>query len=216
MASKGRSAVTKGKSYERKIAKTLSQAFKINVNRTAGSGNWRGIDSGYGNYQQGYCNQAENALTGDLFFPTGTPNPFSFELKCHDKFHLSNIFNNNGEYPTYLAQCVLDSRRSKHAPCLILHEKNSDDYVVIPDSEQAYQHLLAQQLPVMRLRSSYYDERLAEPQYFDMLVTNLKGLCSFTLTQLNDYYQNIQWDKHNHKQTKEELNFDELIRGIKE
>ena len=69
MQGNGHSRVSKGKNYERKVAKELSNAFKTDVERTGGSGAYRGIQTEYNNSED----EGKAGFVGDLFFPNDHP-----------------------------------------------------------------------------------------------------------------------------------------------
>lgn len=195
MASAGSGAHQKGNNFERAVSKKLSKAWQVEVNRTAYSGSTSNASA-----QAGL-----SGFTGDLFV---TPSSklsgiFSFELKNHANFRLRHIFMNNGEYPSYLEQCVEDSRRQGSVPVLILHVTREDDYVVIPHNKTYLAWLRKNNYPAMEVLSSYTNSRTQQTNDFEMLVTNLKAFCATPQKILLSYRGSV-WDKLNRdKQPKE-------------
>ena len=213
----GQGRVSKGKNYERKVAKELSQAFKTDVQRTGGSGAYRGIQTEY--------NQSEEVgkvgFVGDLFFPSDHPlSIFNYELKNHDKVRLTNIFNNNGEIPSFLEQVITDSNRlggvGATAPLLIIHVTREDDYVVFPYNANVYSDLVTKG-PVMIKVMSFYQKRTELTYRYQMLITNLKTFEQVNPEQIQQVYSKLDWDVLNHdlKPVNHEVDYDDLVDNIK-
>lgn len=213
----GRGRVSKGKNYERQIAKELSQAFKTDVERTGGSGAYRGIQTKYN--QAGKVGKV--GFVGDLFFPNDHPlSIFNYELKNHDKVRLTNIFNNNGEIPSFLEQVITDSNRlggvGATAPCLIIHVTREDDYVVFPYNANIYSDLVTKG-PVMIKVMSFYQKRTELTYRYQMLITNLATFEQVNPEQIQQVYSKLDWDVLNHdlKPVNHEVDYDDLVDNIK-
>ena len=217
MQGNGHSRVSKGKNYERQIAKELSQAFKTDVERTGGSGAYRGIQTKYN--QAGKVGKV--GFVGDLFFPNDHPlSIFNYELKNHDKVRLTNIFNNNGEIPSFLEQVITDSNRlggvGATAPLLIIHVTREDDYVVFPYNANVYSDLVTKG-PVMIKVMSFYQKRTELTYRYQMLITNLKTFEQVNPEQIQQVYSKLDWDVLNHdlKPVSHEVDYDDLVDNIK-
>lgn len=217
MQGNGHTRVSKGKNYERKVAKELSNAFKTDVERTGGSGAYRGIQTEY--------NQSEEAgkvgFVGDLFFPNDHPlSIFNYELKNHDKVRLTNIFNNSGEIPSFLEQVITDSNRlggvGATAPCLIIHVTREDDYVVFPYNASVYSDLVTKG-PVMIKVMGFYQKRTGLTYRYQMLITNLNTFEQVNPEQIQQVYSKLDWDVLNHdlKPVNHEVDYDDLVDNIK-
>lgn len=202
MATKGRSAKFKGSTYERRIAKKMSEAFHTNVQRTAYSGSTRGIETKYNHSEV----KGENGFVGDLFFPKNHPlSIFNYELKNHANVKLVNFFRSNGEIPSFLEQVTTDSRRlggvGHSVPCLIIHVEREDDYVVIPFRAEPYKQLSLTG-PTMITGLGYLEERTQKSYYYQVLITNLKNFYHIDLDRVYDWYKNYDWERLNHKPIK--------------
>ena len=212
----GQGRVVKGKTYERRIAKELSEAFKTDVERTGGSGAYRGIQTEYNNSEEGKV-----GFVGDLFFPDDHPlSIFNYELKNHDKVRLSNIFNNNGEIPSFLEQVITDSNRlggvGATAPLLIFHVFHEDDYVVFPYNANVYKDLVTKG-PVMIKVMNFYQKRTELTYRYQMLITNLAVFEQVNPEQIQQVYSKLDWDVLNHdlKPVSHEVDYDDLVDNIK-
>lgn len=195
VAHQGSGAQTKGKKYERKIAKQLTKMFPgIEFNRTAYSGSTSNFSA-----QSGV-----EGFTGDLF-----PSPdsilsgvFSFELKNHDKFKLAQIFNNGAVYKEFLQQNVTDARRQGYAtPVLIMHSASErEDILTIPFQDNMYESLVEKGFPAMITQVQYMDKRTTKVNKFNMIVTTLKGFGSMSERELHSWYNKLDWDISNKHQ----------------
>lgn len=212
MATKGRSAKNKGSNYEREIAKKLSEMFHTNVQRTGGSGAYRGIDTAYNHSNT----HGDRSFVGDVYFPTEHPlSVFNFELKNHEGVKLSHLFNNSGEIPSFLQQVTTDSRRlggvGSSVPCLIVHVTREDDYVVIPYTPYAYVEL-SKCGNAMITMLSYDDKRLDHHYRYQVVVTNLNTFGCLDPIKTKEVYQNYDWEVLNHfKETTKETNPNDYI-----
>lgn len=214
MATQGRQARVKGGQYERQIAKKLSSMFKVNVSRSAYSGAKRGLET---DFNTGQSN--DYGFVGDLYFPKDHPmSIFNYELKNHDSVKFSQFFYNNGEIPSFLEQVTTDSERLggiyHSVPCLIIHIKRQDDYVVIPYEVHTYAELVKNS-PVMVTLLSYQNERTQQLNRYQMLVTTLKAFGQLNPQTMYDRYHHLDWNKLNHFETKRTtINIDKLLKGI--
>lgn len=208
MATRGRSAKNKGSNYERTIAKKLSEMFHTNVQRTGGSGAYRGIDTAYNHSNT----HGDRSFVGDIYFPSEHPfSIFNFELKNHAGVKLSHIFNNNGEIPSFLQQVTTDSRRLCNSiPCLIIHS-DRDDYVVLPFTPYAYAELTKHGSAMITMLS-YDDKRLEHHYRYQVIVTNLNSFGFLDPLKIRDVYQNYDWEVLNHfKEASKETNPNDYI-----
>lgn len=215
MASKGRGATNKGRAYERKIAKALSEGFKTNVQRSAYSGAKRGIETDYNLSEV----EGENGFVGDLFFPKNHPmSIFNYELKNHAKVKLANFFNNNGEIPSFLEQVTTDSQRlggvGHSVPCLIVHVEREDDYVIFPYRGEIYKDL-TKVGPTMITVLSYQQERTGLNYRYQMLITNLKTFMQIDPKKAYQLYKDYDYDRLNHHAIQhKEVNIKSLVQDI--
>lgn len=198
----GSNRVSKGKSYERKIAKILSKGFKTDVERTGGSGAIRGIETEYNHSEE----IGKNGFVGDLFFPKTHPmSIFNYELKNHAGVKLAHFFNSNGEIPSFLEQVTTDSRRlggvGNTVPCLIVHVNREDDYVVIPFRGSVYKQL-TETGPAMITMLSYTSERENKTYRYQMMITNLKTFIQLDPNQVYKAYKDYDWNRLNHQTVK--------------
>lgn len=198
----GSNRVSKGKSYERKIAKILSKGFKTDVERTGGSGAIRGIETEYNHSEE----MGKNGFVGDLFFPKTHPmSIFNYELKNHAGVKLAHFFNSNGEIPSFLEQVTTDSRRlggvGNTVPCLIVHVNREDDYVVIPFRSSVYKQL-TEMGPAMITMLSYTSERESKTYRYQMMITNLKTFIQLDPNQVYKAYKDYDWNRLNHQTVK--------------
>lgn len=195
----GSNRVSKGKSYERKVAKILSKGFKTDVERTGGSGAIRGIETEYNHSEE----VGKNGFVGDLFFPKTHPmSIFNYELKNHAGVKLAHFFNSNGEIPSFLEQVTTDSRRlggvGNTVPCLIVHVNREDDYVVIPFRGLVYKQL-TEMGPAMITMLSYTSEREDKTYRYQMMITNLKTFVKLDPNQTYQAYKDYDWNRLNHQ-----------------
>lgn len=201
MARKGRSAVYKGKDFERLISKKLSKAFKTNVSRTPMSGSWRGSDNEYSTHE-------DNRLLGDLFFPLHHPlNIFNIELKNHDDVKLRTIFINGVQIQDFIDQVVTDANRKVgySVPVLIIHISREDDYVILPYQNDMYFSAIHLGYPVFRSILHSKDKMHNRINYYDCIITNLKCFMAQSVSDLANWYSDVDWDCLNKKQTKSEV-----------
>lgn len=209
MATKGRSAKVKGSDYERTIAKKLSEMFHTNVQRTAGSGAFRGVATTYNHSEI----SGDRSFVGDIYFPSEHPfSIFNFELKNHAGVKLSQIFNNNGEIPSFLQQVTTDSRRLGNSiPCLIIHVTREDDYIIIPFTNYAYVELTKHGNAMITMLS-YDDKRLDHHYRYQVVVTNLNTFGCLDPIKTKEVYQDYDWEVLNHfKETAKETNPNDYI-----
>lgn len=211
----GSNRVSKGKSYERKVAKILSKGFKTDVERTGGSGAIRGIETEYNHSEE----VGKNGFVGDLFFPKTHPmSIFNYELKNHAGVKLAHFFNSNGEIPSFLEQVTTDSRRlggvGNTVPCLIVHVNREDDYVVIPFRGLVYKQL-TETGPAMITMLSYTSEREDKTYRYQMMITNLKTFVKLDPNQTYQAYKNYDWNRLNHQTVKpKKINTTKLVQDF--
>lgn len=216
MATVGRGAKSKGSSYERQIAKKLSNMFKVSVSRSAYSGAKRGLET---QFNTGQSN--DYGFVGDLYFPKGHPmSIFNYELKNHDSVKFNQFFYNTGEIPSFLEQVTTDSERlggvNHSVPCLIIHIKRQDDYVIIPYEIHTYADLVKHS-PVMITLMSYQNERTQQLFRYQMLITTLKAFGQLNPKAMYQRYHTLNWNKLNHfKKSKKTIDVNKLINDIGE
>lgn len=215
----GKGRVNKGKTYERKIAKILSNAFKTDVQRTGGSGAYRGIETAYNESET----VGKSGFVGDLFFPNTHPmSLFNYELKNHDKVSVTNIIKSTGEMQTFINQVITDSTRlggvGHTNPCLIIHVKNEDDYVLIPYEPHVYNQLVKDSLcSIIMLNHNINKLKFSNKEntdyiyHYQMILTNLDGFTKIDPKLVSKYYKNLNWNKFNKKIKGKEVNTDDML-----
>lgn len=175
----------KGSTYERKIAKVLSEWTGEDVHRSPSSGGLR-----WGSDQR---------VVGDIVFPVDSKNSFVYELKKREEDHLKNLFLGTGKIKEYWQQVVTDSRRMKEhgmSPCLIFSKNRDKDYVVIPYVRAIFDLLFLESLPVVNLHISYIDKDNNANKFNVMLIT-LDALTTLNHEEVFNTYRNLDWDSEN-------------------
>lgn len=206
----GRGKQSKGKNFERKVAKEFSLHYKTNVSRTAYSGATRGIETQYNHSDQ----TGNMGFVGDLFFPADHPmSIFNYELKNHDSVKFTQFFNSNGEIPSFMEQVTTDSSRlggvGHTVPCLIIHIKRENDYALFPFKASVYQVLAKEHDNVLATMISYTQERTETINRYNMIVTTLDNFMSLDPDFMYQQYKNFNWDSlntHEIKHKKVDLN----------
>lgn len=192
MASHGKQAGIKGKNFERKMSKELSKWSGETVLRT--------MSSGAG------ANKTENEtrMTGDLFFPIGSLNPFNYECKDHSNVKLSHFFYNNGEVPEFWQQATTDARRMEYSvPVLLAHVQavkganKAMDLVLLPYEGAFFNYLVKHSLPVHVEITNYQDKMTKQEYHFKNLLTTLEGFTHLDSQSLFQMYQHCDWDRFN-------------------
>lgn len=169
----GRRSKTKGSSYELKTAKALSQWWGFTFNRTPASG---GLHWG-----------ASNNVAGDIVTPIEADFPFVIECKKREDWTIDNVLLNNKDIKNWWSQVVGDALRVDKTPALIFSRNRASDYVMIPYDESLYDILVYKELPVMRTAITFEDIQ-TNPHKFDVLVTTMEGLVSFSPKMLKETY----------------------------
>ena len=186
-ASRGASAHAKGNSRERLVAKLLTKWTGERVMRTlsSGAGGTRAVD--------------EIRMTGDLFFPLGSKNPFSYEIKDHATTKLKQVFNNNGDIPDFFEQAVTDCRRvEKYGfnPMLIFHISRETDYVLTMYNDSLYIDLFKNNLKFSTQWTSFEEKRLNTINKCHTILTTLPELMKLNYLDVFSYYSddNYSWE----------------------
>ena len=192
----------KGSNRERYFAKKLSEWSGEHVMRTlaSGAGGTRAV--------------SEIRMTGDLFFPINSNNCFSYEVKDHQSTRLSQVFNNNGDIPSFWQQCTTDALRLKKygiVPVLLFHVKRERDYVLIPYNKDFYLKLLDNDKPAQVQLTSYLDDMLKKEKKYMTILTDIDGFCSVPAQDLFSMYRGLDFNKLNKNNKTEELNLNKLI-----
>lgn len=186
-ASIGSGAHKKGNSRERLVAKQLTKWSGERVMRTlsSGAGGTRAVD--------------EIRMTGDLFFPLGSNNSFSYEIKDHATTKLNQVFNNNGDIPEFWKQAVTDCRRVEKygfIPMLIFHISRETDYVLTIFNPNIAHSLLAKGLKCQIQVTSYKDDRLKTQENFLTILTTLPDLMKINFTTVCEYTKDFDWEHY--------------------
>lgn len=189
MASRGRGSNIKGSKRERFISKALSKWSGQRVLRT--------LESGAGS------NRAENEtrMTGDLFYPVGSNNVFSFEVKDHKATKLSHVFLNGAQISSFWQQAVTDCRKLKgRTPMLIFHVDHKSDYCVFMYNEKFLHYLQTQKkidLVKVRLAIQYlsFVDLQGRTQLFPTMLMQLKDLVDYVPYEtMNKLYTDFNWE----------------------
>lgn len=189
MASRGKGAHVKGSNRERAISKILSKWSGQRVLRT--------LSSGAG----GSRAEHETRMTGDLFFPVGSNNVFSYEIKDHKTTKLEHVFLNSTEISSFWQQAVTDCRRLQgYNPMLIFHVNQQGDYCVFMYNEQLIHFLQTQEnidLAKVRLAVQYlsFIDLQGETQLFPTILMDLKDLVTYVpYPVLTKIYTGFDWE----------------------
>lgn len=201
-STRGHGASKKGSGYERATAKKLSKWTGENYMRTlqSGAGGTRAVD--------------DLRMTGDIFAPLGSPNAFSYECKDHATTKLQQVFNNNGDIPSFWEQCTTDCRRvSKYgySPMLIFHINREADYVLTPFTEWLRENLIEIEAPCQCQRTWYTQERTQLKYQFDTILTTLDSITKLPPLQMFKKYQFLDWDRLNKDLHKDTKSADEVV-----
>lgn len=182
MASSGSGGMQKGKAYERKVAKYLSNWWKpFKFSRVPQSGAYRGAN--------------ESEFAGDIATEPASRFPFVVECKHREGgWTLESVLLNKLDVRNWWAQCVGDARRVKRSPLLIFTRNYADDFVMIPYREDVYEEIVQRKDPVMRTVVTYKDEVTLVEESFDVLVTTIGGLTKFSKDYLIDRYSGDGWE----------------------
>lgn len=194
----------KGSNRELFYSKKLSEWSGERVMRTlsSGAGGTRAVD--------------EIRMTGDLFFPLGSPNCFSYEAKDHASTRLKHVFNNNGDIPSFWEQAVTDARRLKKfgvCPVLLFHISREDDYVLLPYQQEMYINLLkaSPKVPVQLQMTSFTDKMRQQDNNFMTILTNLKGLFTQPPLKVFALYSGLDYDILNKTDEAHTTDLSELV-----
>lgn len=209
-ASKGAGAHRKGSSYELKMSKILTKWSGERVLRTMSSG------AGAGKTEN------ETRMTGDLFFPIGSNNPFNYECKDHANVKFTNFFYNNGEIPEFWNQTTTDARRLKYSvPVLLAHVpqvtggNRALDLVLLPYEGAFYNYLVRNYLPAQVQITSYKDPMTEKVNNFKTILTDIKSFTSIEAKDLFTIYSNCDWDKWNvQKTTSNPVDIDKILKDV--
>lgn len=184
-ASVGSGAHAKGNQRERSVAKLLTKWTGQRVMRTlsSGAGGTRAVD--------------EIRMTGDLFFPLGSDNPFSYEIKDHATSKSIQVFKNNGDIPEFLKQAVTDCRRvEKYGfnPMLIFHVSRETDYVLTIYNEQLAEMLWSNNLSCSVQLNSFTEDRVDTLNRCKTIFTTLPDLMKLDYKKVFDIYTDYSWE----------------------
>lgn len=184
-AKRGSSANSKGSDGEREVAKSLSKWTGENFMRTlqSGAGGTRAVD--------------DLRMTGDIFAPLGSKNSFSYEVKNHSGVTLYNVFNNNGEIPSFWEQCTTDCRRvSKfgYSPMLIFKIEYRGTYCIFPYTDWAINEIKNNDGRYLLTQIGYSVKRNSAKYMFPVIVTNMKTLITLDHNKMFDVYRGLKWD----------------------
>lgn len=105
---------TKGNSFERLVAKLLSNWWDEEFHRTPSSGglHWK----------------RDNRVTGDVVTPENSNFPFSIECKKVEGWNFEQLLKDTGEIKSWWCQCFKDSEEVGKIPLLIFSKNRSPIY----------------------------------------------------------------------------------------
>ena len=206
-ASRGKGAGIKGHNYELKMSKVLTKWSGERVLRTMSSG------AGAGKTEN------ETRMTGDLFFPIGSNNPFNYECKDHANVKFTNFFFNNGEIPEFWNQATTDARRLEYSvPVLLVHVpqvtggNRALDLVLLPYEGKFYNFLVKNYLPAQVQITSYKDPMTEQLNHFKTILTDIKSFTAIDSQALFKIYANCDWDCWNRgKDTVKPVDVDKVL-----
>ena len=114
---KRKNSRSKGKNYERLVAKKLGEWWGEPFRSTPGSGalHW----------------EKDNRVAGDIVPPVDSKFPFTVECKKREGWYFDAIINETGEIPEWWQQSVDDGKRVDREPILIFSKNRSPNYVML-------------------------------------------------------------------------------------
>lgn len=179
MAGQGRGAKVKGSKFERKTAGTLGKWWGYQFNRTPGSGGlrWAG----------------DNNVAGDIVAPPEANFPFIVECKNHEGWTWDTFVNKGGELGDWWRQVTEDCERVGRTPMLVFTRNYANEYVCIPYIESVYDKLSHEGEVVVRTTIQFKD-LLGNHHYFDVLVTDIKGLTNQSKRDMINWYSTDKFD----------------------
>ncbi|WRW34660.1 RusA-like Holliday junction resolvase [Staphylococcus phage CF5] len=163
----------KGDTFERKIAKELTDWWGVQFNRSPQSG---GASWG-----------ADNNAVGDIVVPDYAGFPLVIECKHRENWLIDNVLLNNKEPHTWWQQVVNDSSKVNKIPCLIFTRNRAQSYVALPYIEDVYGDIRDKDLPVMR--TDFIIENIRKDKfYYDVLITTMSALTDFKPSYIREHY----------------------------
>lgn len=183
-AKSGSGSLNKGKAYERKTAKMLSEWWTpYKFSRVPQSGAYRGAN--------------ESEFAGDIATDPASKFPFVIECKHREgQWTLESAVLNRHEIGVWWQQVVGDARRVKRSPLLIFTRNYAEDFVMVPYLEGVYEVLLQKRHPVMRTVITYKDATTLKEESFDVLVTTFTGFSTLRRQYLIDLYTGPEWESY--------------------
>lgn len=114
---KRKNSRSKGKGYERLVAKKLGEWWGEPFRSTPGSGalHW----------------EKDNRVAGDIVPPVDSKFPFTVECKKREGWYFDAIINETGEIPEWWQQSVDDGKRVDREPILIFSKNRAPSYVML-------------------------------------------------------------------------------------
>lgn len=192
----------KGDTFERKIAKELTEWWGYQFNRSPQSG---GASWG-----------ADNNAVGDIVTPAEANFPLVVECKHREEWTIDNVLLNNREPHTWWEQVIHDSGKVNKTPCLIFTRNRAKSYVALPYDEEVYNDLREKEIPVMRT-DFIIDNIRKDKFYYDVLITTMTGLTSFPPSYIISCYGKMDIKPYRTVESnlsQESKNEDELISDL--
>lgn len=123
----GKRSIRKGKTYERRCAKLLTEFTKTNFRKTPGSGGFN---------KQGGVSVREELFCGDLICDK-KDFLFCIEAKNRDEFSFTALLKSpeTAAFTKWWYQCVSDAKRADLKPLMFFKPNIRDDFIVMTLSE---------------------------------------------------------------------------------
>lgn len=114
---KRKNSRSKGKGYERLVAKKLGEWWGEPFRSTPGSGalHW----------------EKDNRVAGDIVAPVDSKFPFTVECKKREGWYFDALINQTGEIPSWWQQSIDDGKRVDREPILIFSKNRAPNYVML-------------------------------------------------------------------------------------
>lgn len=164
MASQGSGARVKGRNFERKTAKGLSEwwGFRFNSSPASGALHWSG----------------DNNVAGDLVVPPSAGFPFVIECKKHEEWTIENLFLNNKDVKNWWAQVVSDALEVGKTPMLVYTRNRAKTFVTMAYNESLVKEIEEREFPCMVSNVEFKDE-FDETHCYKTFTTLIEAITSF-------------------------------------
>lgn len=171
----------KGATYERKVAKMMSDWWGGQFSRVPASG---GLNWG-----------ADQRVAGDIVPPPESGFPFVIECKKREDWTFDHILLNIGTPKDWWQQVVMDSRRVNQVPLLIFSRNRAKDFIMIPHEDEMYKSLQDIDYDVSRTAVTIENIR-GEIQEFEVILTTFDTFIALGTETIKEYAKEVKWDKY--------------------